>query len=289
MFAADNGVPVEQQSLLGVLAMVKGGGLDRYWTDTELFRCQSGNQSLAEHFERQLNERKHTVITGTPVRQLRPAGGGIEIHLDNQGKEPDRADDVICAVPPSVWHTIDVSAFPELAGKLSSPPRMGSNVKNLMRFEKRFWEAFASSPTLSADGPVDLTWETTEEEKGGDFVLVAFSGAVDAVECAGWSASERDKKYLDAMQAPYPGISHEIRDQRFKNWPEDQWTRGSYYFPRPREVTAWGPLWKAGYGGWFHFAREHSCYAFMGYMEGALASGYRLARRLAIRDQIVPA
>ena len=29
--------------------------------------------------------------------------------------------------------------------------------------------------------------------------------------------------------------------------------------------------------------------AFMGYMEGALSSGYRLARRLAVRDGIFPA
>ena len=58
MFASDNGIPAEEQSLLGFLAMVKGGGLDRYWTDTELFRCKDGNQTLAERFEHHLN-RKH--------------------------------------------------------------------------------------------------------------------------------------------------------------------------------------------------------------------------------------
>jgi hypothetical protein len=31
------------------------------------------------------------------------------------------------------------------------------------------------------------------------------------------------------------------------------------------------------------------CYAFMGYMEGALSSGCRLARRLAVRDRILKA
>jgi monoamine oxidase len=42
MFAAVNGIPVAEQSLLAMLAMVKGGGSDRYWTDTELFRCEGG-------------------------------------------------------------------------------------------------------------------------------------------------------------------------------------------------------------------------------------------------------
>jgi monoamine oxidase len=62
----------------------------------------------------------------------------------------------------------------------------------------------------------------------------------------------------------------------------------SYYFPGRGEVTTWGPFWKAGYDDWFHFAGEHTCYAFMGYTEGALLSGYRLARKLAVRDKIFP-
>jgi monoamine oxidase len=166
---------------------------------------------------------------------------------------------------------------------------MGSNVKYLMRFEKRFWKEFASSPTLSEDGPVDLTWETTEEDKDGDFVMVAFSGSIDADKCAAWSDKERETKYVEAMQEPYPGIGQMIRKTEFMNWPSEDWTKASYYFPRRHEVTEWGPFWKAGYGGWLHFAGEHTSYAFMGYMEGALSSGYRLARRLAVRDKVLPA
>jgi monoamine oxidase len=80
-----------------------------------------------------------------------------------------------------------------------------------------------------------------------------------------------------------------MESTKFINWPEEEWTMASYYFPRLNEVTTWGPFWKAGYGGWLHFAGEHTSYAFMGYMEGALSSGYRLARRLAIRDGVLPA
>ena len=34
-------------------------------------------------------------------------------------------------------------------------------------------------------------------------------------------------------------------------------------------------------GGRLHFAGEHTCYAFMGFMEGALNSGVRAAARIA--------
>jgi monoamine oxidase len=33
-----------------------------------------------------------------------------------------------------------------------------------------------------------------------------------------------------------------------------------------------------------HFIGEHTCFAFTGWMEGALSSGVRLARKLAQRD-----
>jgi len=119
--------------------------------------------------------------------------------------------------------------------------------------------------------------------------MVAFSGSDDANECVRWDSGQRKPRYVDAMQAPYPGIGREIRQEKFMNWPDEEWTKASYYFPRLGDVTCWGPFWKAGYGGWLHFAEEHTSYAFMGYMEGALSSGYRLARQLAIRDGLFSA
>jgi monoamine oxidase len=285
MLAADNGIPANEQSLLGVLAMIKGGGLDRYWTDSELYRCEGGNQQLAEKFREKLNRRRDSVLLQCPVTSIRKANRGVSLHT-NEGRSLGEYDDVILAVPPSVWNQIRVVGFPELAAKLSDPPAMGRNVKCLLKIKSRFWEVFGSSPTLSEDGPVDLTWETTEQDRKADFVMVAFSGADDADKCSSWHSKSRRKKYVEALQAPYPGVDRQILDLEFKDWPREKWTKASYYFPRRGEVTLWGPFWKSGYDNWLHFAGEHTCYAFVGYMEGALSSGYRLARTLAVRDRV---
>lgn len=133
-----------------------------------------------------------------------------------------------------------------------------------------------------------MTWETTEDDKEGDFALVAFSGADDAETRIKWAGNRR-AQYISKMGAPYPGIGREIRKDKFMDWPNEKWSKGSYYFPRVSEVTKLGPFWKAGHRGWLYFAGEHTCYAFMGYMEGALSSGYRIARRLAVRDGLFPA
>jgi len=186
---------------------------------------------------------------------------------------------------PLSWTTLGTQRGPILNSKRSQPANL-LVVKCLLKIKSRFWEVFASSPTLSEDGPVDLTWETTEQDPNADFIMVAFSGADDADTCASWRRKSRRKKYVEALRAPYPGIDKQILDIEFKDWPREEWTKASYYFPSRGEVTLWGPFWKSGYDGWLHFAGEHTCYAFVGYMEGALSSGYRLARRLAIRDQI---
>jgi monoamine oxidase len=44
-----------------------------------------------------------------------------------------------------------------------------------------------------------------------------------------------------------------------------------------------GPILHAGLGR-LHFAGEHACYKFVGYMEGALNSGVSVAKRIAARD-----
>jgi monoamine oxidase len=283
--AADNGVAADCQSFLGVLAMVKGGGLQRYWDDTEVYRCEGGNQQLAECFQAALNRRRRRVFTCSPVREIAWSNGVARVTIQRKRKHEVReAEDVILTVPPSVWRRISF-ADETLRQRLHSPPQMGTNVKYLMRLRRRFWQAFASSPTLTEDGPVDITWETTESDEVGDYGFVAFSGACDAEKCVKWRKRTRRAKYVKALKAPYPGIAGEIEGSRFMNWPKATWTRASYYFPKMKEVGSWGPFWNTGYGQWLHFAGEHTCFAFVGYMEGALQSGYRLSRRLALRDR----
>lgn len=40
LLGADNGIPANEQSLLGVPCNDQRRGLDRYWTDSELYRCE---------------------------------------------------------------------------------------------------------------------------------------------------------------------------------------------------------------------------------------------------------
>jgi monoamine oxidase len=272
----DNGVPAERQSYLGVLAMIKGGGCKSYWEDSEVYRCREGNDELAKRFREKLPDgsvRFNCKVTKINLRK-RP----VVIRL--AGRRTLTADDVVLAVPPSVWDNIDIGP--------SLPPRykgqFGRNVKFLINVRKNSWQP--SSPALTTDGPVDLTWQGTDQQDGPRASFVCFSGSKDAATCKSWR--NRRKAYLACTTPVYPGIARGIRSSKFMDWIGNQWTRGSYSFPAPGEVTSTAPLLRKGFEQRLHFAGEHTCNAFVGYMEGALQSGLRVAEALARRDRVIP-
>jgi monoamine oxidase len=125
-----------------------------------------------------------------------------------------------------------------------------------------------------------MTWEGTQGQATAGAAMVAFSGAAAADECRGWTAAERNERYLSALQRIYPGIRAAFVRSRFMDWPSDPWVKASYSFPAPGQVTTMGPLMQQAVGGRLHLAGEHACYAFVGYMEGALQAGARVAERI---------
>jgi monoamine oxidase len=278
MMTADNGVITEWQSYLANLAMVKGGGLEKYWTESEVYRCKGGNQQLGQKLAAALGAGR--VLTRTPVRAVTTRDRLVTVTLAN-GKVLE-ADHVILTAPPPVWNRIafDPVLPPDLA------PQMGSNVKFLVAAGSPFWRRGELAPDLLSDGPVQLTWHGTDSQRGTGEAFVAFSGGPSADICREWAPAQRTENYLAELQKVYKGIRASYVRSRFMDWPGDAWTKASYSFPAPGQVTAQGPRLREGLGR-VHFAGEYCSYAFMGYMEGALNSGAAAARRIAARDGVI--
>jgi monoamine oxidase len=277
MMTADNGVITEWQSYLGNLAMWKGGGLERYWTESEVYHCRGGNQQLAMKLAGAIGSAR--VLTRTPVRSVDLTDSGARVLLAN-GTTLE-ADHVILTAPPSTWNKIAIN--PALPADLMT--QMGTNVKCLIGLRGPFWRREDLAPDLLSDGPVNMTWHGTDGQKGAGEALVAFSGGPSADQCREWGA-RRIENYLAELGKVYKGIRANYTRARFMDWPGDPWTKGSYSFPAPGQVTAQGPTLYDGIGR-LHFAGEYSAYAFMGFMEGALHSGAAVARRIAVKDGVV--
>jgi len=267
---SDNGVRTAWQSYLGNLAMIKGHGVEKYWTETEVFRCRGGNQQLAAALAAAVGADRIRTRTTVTAIDVQPAG----VRVTTAGGATLEADHAVLAVPPPVWNRIAIS--PMLPVGLA--PQMGTNVKFLMALKDRHvWDHTGDAMN---DGPVNMTWETTQGQTLAGAAMVAFSGGASADECRGWTAAERTGRYLAALERVYPGIRAAFVKARFMDWPSDPWVKASYSFPAPGQVTTMGPLMQAPIGGRLHLAGEHTCYAFVGYMEGALQAGVRAAARV---------
>lgn len=278
--SANNGVESQRQSYLGNLASIKGGGIEKYWTDSEVYRCKGGNQQLAFRLAEPIKDR---ITTGLPVTRIEPRGEGMAVTC-RDGRTVE-CDDVVLAVAPSVWGKIDIR--PGLPASLR--PQMGCNTKFLSHVRGRFWKERRLSQYALSDGDVCLTWDATDAQEGdGPACLTVFAGGDAAERARARSADARAASYARELDVLLPGYTDSRVATRFMDWPGFQWVGASYSFPAPGQVTTVGPALRRGMGR-LHFAGEHTCYKFVGYMEGALSSGVELAKRLAVRDGIVKA
>jgi monoamine oxidase len=269
---ADNGVTTAWQSYLGNLAQVKGGGVEKYWTETEVYRCLGGSQQLALKLAADIGAAR--VHLRQPATAIAVSARGVTV---TAGAAKYEADYAVLAVPPLTWNRIAFT--PRL--HVSETPQMGSNVKFLMKTKDLYWRAAKLGPDSLGDGPIHLTWHTTQHQKAAGAGVVAFSGGPAADMCRSWSPAERTPNYLAALAKMYPGVRASFERARFMDWPGDPWVKGSYSFPAPGEVTELGPQLQQPLANRVFLAGEHTCYAFVGYMEGALQSGARAAKRIA--------
>jgi len=276
---ATNGVTTARQSYLGNLTQVAGGGGNRYWTDTEVARLAGGNQQFAERFARELGPDR--VLFDSPVREVERSDNRVTV-IDGAGRRHE-GDDVVLAIPPSVWSTIRFTpALPE-----SLAPQMGTSVKYLAVISDRLWQPAGLSANSTTDGNITQTWDATEGQgNDGPATMVAFSSGPVAEILHRMPVSERQPTFLKAFETLYPGFGNRFVKGLFMDWLAAPWTRGGYSFPAPGQVTTIGPVLRAGLGR-LHFAGEHTCYPFVGYMEGALTSGASLAQRIAKRDNLL--
>jgi len=272
---ANNGVSTERQSLLAMLAQVQGGGVERYWSDSELYRCRGGNQRLAEALASTLNV--SALHLNSPVASVERQGSGARV-VCSAGRAFE-ADFVVVALPPNTWHRVRF----EVADIALLAPHQGLSVKYVAGVRRRFWRERGLSQYSFTDTEAAITWDPTMgDDEGEDAALTIFASADAAQMSRARSGAARRANYERELDASFPGFSTESTTSRFYDWPAEKWTGGGYSFPAPGEVTTKLSLLREFHGPLL-FAGEHTSSAFVGYMEGALESGVRVARRLDAR------
>lgn len=273
---ANNGVSTRAQSLLAMLAQVQGGGVERYWSDSELYRCRGGNERLADALASTLNA--GALLLNSPVARVERLGPGARVVCaDGRAFE---ADFVVVALPPNTWHRVHFESV-DIA---PLAPHQGLSVKYVAGVRRRFWRERGLSQYSFTDTEAAITWDPTMgDDAGEDAALTIFASADAAQMSRARSGAARRANYEHELDKSFAGFSTESTTARFHDWPAEKWTGGGYSFPAPGEVTTKLPLLREFHGP-LVFAGEHTSSAFVGYMEGALESGVRAARMLDLRS-----
>lgn len=275
---SNNGVALDVQSQLGNLAQIRGGDLERFWTDTERFRCRGGNDQFASRLAERLGNNR--IILNTAVTQItttRSIG-----RVNTATGQVYEADDVVLCIPPTTWSRI---RFDPLLPQVLRP-QMGHAVKFLSVVRDHFWTPRKLAPESTSYGGIGQTFLATanQDQTNPNEVLTSFLGGPTA---QAWSKRPEPRRIADfqrELDALCPGFLESVRKTLFVDWLNQPWTGGGYSFPSPGQITTQGPILRNGIGR-LHFAGEHTCYPFVGYMEGALRSGVEAARRILNRNQ----
>jgi monoamine oxidase len=283
--SADNGQDPIRQSLLGLLTTVKGGGVEKFWTESEVYRCKGGNDQLATKLAAAIGENHiHTKLAVCSV-----CCTDSTMMVETSDGRKFECDDVVLTAPPKTWPNI--TFCPALPRTLNI--QTGFNAKYFAVVKDRFWEKH--TPTLSqyalSDDRINMTWDGTDNQgpvEDGGACLVGFAGGSACRRASDMAPHQREAMFTEVFEQFFPGFRENFVKSFYMNWPKERWACASYSFPAPGEVTTVGPLIaEAHMGGHLHIAGEHACYKFVGFMEGALQSGVAVAKKIAKRDGVV--
>jgi len=270
-YTNNNVVPMEKQSLLAVLAQIKAGGGENYWTMTEVYRCSSGNDELAKRMEQAIIAKGNRVEKNCPVNKIEVFDESVKV-ITAKG-ETKEAQYVILAIPPTVWKDIQMDA--EIMNYRS---QMGNAIKYMSALKNRFWIKQGVAPS-GLCGPLGMTWEGSDNQieiAGKQMDLSSFCGGTFADNIL--AQPDRDNYYKTKLNNIFEGYTGAVEKTHLQSWPEEQWTKTGYSFPNVGEVcTKIKMLNEQPYKNRMYFAGEHTSTGFCGYMEGALQSGQRVA------------
>ena len=86
------------------------------------------------------------------------------------------------------------------------------------------------------------------------------------------------ERVYDAAEEAWPGSKRMLEGAYSRFWNEERWTRGSYAFFAPGQMSTVRDWLRVAVGP-IHFAGEHTS-DWQGYMNGAIESGVRAASEI---------
>lgn len=292
----ENGGDPADQSALDLIELLSGNrraSLQPLPGDDERLHIVGGNDQLVSEMVGQLPDgavqHDHVLVA---VRAN--ADRTVTLSFEVAGTTVDVvADFVVLALPFSTLRDVDLSksGFSAAKRKVIRTMGMGSNAKVHLELTHKTWPALGfSGATYGEWHRLACAWDDCVQ-LGPDAAPALFlgfpGGRVGASGLTGEAhgpAPSADVGFvLGEVEHVFPGTSAAFTGRAYEDhWALDPWVRGAYSYYRVGQASSYGRLAAAGEGRVL-FAGEHTSIANIGFLDGAVETGERAARRLLKR------
>jgi monoamine oxidase len=258
-----------------------GQGLDRLISipnGAQQDRFVGGAQQISERMATDLGDR---VRLSTPVLAIEQTADGVVVRTPAGPVEGRR---VVVAIPPVLAGRIQYSpSLPAARDQLTARMPMGSVIKYLAVYDRPFWrEAGLSGEAFSDTGITTTTFDDCSHD-GSHAALVTFSDGDVARVWSQRTPEERKQAVVAEFVRFFGPAAAKPTAFAEKNWLEEPWSRGCYVgVMGPGTMTAWGSALREPCGR-IHWAGTETATKWMGYLDGAIESGERVAQEIASR------
>ncbi|KAA0017032.1 flavin monoamine oxidase family protein [Antrihabitans cavernicola] len=241
-----------------------------------MFRIEGGSQRIPLLLAAKL---RHAIRLSSPVTHISQDDHGVTV---GAGTTTIHAQRVVVATPPAMAADIRFDPpLPERRIHLAQRLLRGSQIKANVVFDQPFWrDEGLSGYVLSDRGPVQNVWDNTPAA-GSPGVLVCFIKGDAARELDNQSPESVEKAIIDNLTDYFGERAAEPRQILLKRWHTEPWIRGCPgSLAPPGLLTSCGPALREPVGR-VHWAGTETATYWQGFMDGAIASGDRVAAEVS--------
>lgn len=284
-YTAEFGLEIDQQTALNLIYLI---GTDPdpfkiYGISDEVYTVKEGNDAVSTRMAATLGspvELGHSLVS---VRQ-RSCGSLLVTFERGPSTVEVVADRLVIAIPFNQLRKAELD-FKIGSAKKKSIHQLayGTNAKLSMGTSSRPWQAAGSSGNSFNDAVYQESWDSSRGVPTTSGVITDFSGGKLGLELCTGTTDFQARRVIERLDAIYPGMKTAFTGQAVRAaWPTQPFFEGSY--------ACWAPGNYASFIGSeqeiegkdknVHFCGEHTSTDFQGYMEGAVATGERVATEI---------
>jgi monoamine oxidase len=277
IFGAESG----ELSMLHTLAYVRSAGSMNNLISTEggfqHERLAGGMQIVSQALATSVGTDR--VILGQPVSTVSQDDAGVTV--TSAKGTTYRVKRLIVAVPVPLGSRIEfIPRLPALRQQLMQRSYMGAAVKMFVRYERAFWrERGFSGEAACGDGPLTVTFDQCSED-GKTACLLAFVGGKFARTWHRIDPDERKRIIIDRLAKYFGEEARKPLAYAEQDWCGEEWSGGApiALFPTGT-LSVHGPALREPIGR-IHWAGTETARQCMGFIEGAVESGQRVAEEV---------